>query len=98
MSVESQAPGTRSGRRFLVSGRVQRVGFRAATRRRARALGLTGRARNLEDGRVEVIAAGSEEALQALREWLDRGPALARVDSVEELGECDACGCGFTTG
>lgn len=96
MSAEFEGPGCRRGRCFLVTGRVQRVGFRAATRRRARALGLTGHARNLEDGRVEVIAAGSEEGLQALREWLVRGPALARVDAVEELGECEARGTEFT--
>ena len=98
MSAEIQAPDARHGRRFLISGRVQGVGFRAATRRRARALGLTGHARNLNDGRVEVVAAGSEEALQALRQWLAKGPTLARVDAVEEIGECDARNGGFTTG
>ncbi len=70
-------------RRFLVSGRVQGVGYRAATRHEARALGIHGHARNLPDGRVEVLAHGSEEALAKLESWLWRGPPLARVDAVE---------------
>ncbi|HYE87779.1 MAG TPA: acylphosphatase [Vicinamibacterales bacterium] len=69
--------------RFLVRGRVQGVGFRAATRREAQTLGVDGRAVNLPDGRVEVIAEGSAVAVQALADWLHRGPALARVDAVD---------------
>lgn len=71
--------------RFLVAGRVQDVGFRAATRTQGRALGLSGIARNLADGRVEVLAAGPAAALADLERWLGRGPPLARVDSVERL-------------
>jgi len=90
MSEERGSGGGEScARRFLVSGRVQRVGFRAAVRRRAQQLGLRGRARNLRDGRVEVIAAGSPDAVQALCQWLHQGPPLARVDRVEDAGECD---------
>ena len=59
-------------RQFLVSGRVQGVGFRDATRTRANELGLAGWVRNLSDGRVEVQAAGSGEKLDALADWLDR--------------------------
>jgi len=59
--------------RFFISGRVQGVSFRAATRKEARRLGLHGYARNLDDGRVEVLAAGSEEALRELERWLHRG-------------------------
>lgn len=70
-------------RRFLVSGRVQGVSYRAATRQQARALGLTGHARNLPDGRVEVLAQGEASALAQLESWLWRGPPLARVDRVE---------------
>lgn len=69
-------------RRYLVSGRVQGVSFRAATRHQARALGLAGHARNLPDGRVEVLAQGREEALGQLESWLWRGPPAARVDFV----------------
>lgn len=64
----------------LVSGKVQQVGFRAATRREALRLGVTGHARNLADGQVEVVMSGEEEAVTALAQWLRRGPALARVD------------------
>jgi acylphosphatase len=69
--------------RFLVSGRVQGVFFRAATRERALALGISGHARNLPDGRVEVLASGSPEALSALADWLEVGPPAARVERVE---------------
>lgn len=69
--------------RCLVSGRVQGVAFRANARRQALALGLTGWARNLPDGRVEVVAAGAPDALDAFAAWLTHGPALARVDAVE---------------
>ncbi len=69
--------------RFLVSGRVQGVFFRASTREQARQLGLRGHARNLPDGRVEVVAAGADAAIDALAQWLHRGPANARVDAVQ---------------
>lgn len=69
--------------RFLVSGHVQGVFFRASTRDTAQALGLEGCARNLDDGRVEVVAQGSEEAIEALRAWLHEGPPQARVEQVE---------------
>jgi acylphosphatase len=69
--------------RFFVAGRVQGVAFRAHTRERARELGLRGYARNLADGRVEVLAIGGREAVQQLADWLEHGPAMARVDSVQ---------------
>jgi acylphosphatase len=71
-------------RRYLVSGKVQGVFFRASTARAAAEHGLRGYAINLPDGRVEVVAAGSPQALVALREWLQRGPPQARVAAVEE--------------
>jgi acylphosphatase len=71
--------------RFLVSGRVQGVAFRVHTRARAQTLGLRGHAVNLHDGRVEVVAAGEPDALEALAVWLTQGPPLARVDAVERL-------------
>jgi len=72
-----------SARRFRVRGRVQGVAFRAATRTRAILLGLDGHARNLPDGSVEVLACGTPAALAALESYLQHGPPLARVDSVE---------------
>jgi acylphosphatase len=68
--------------RAVVSGRVQGVSFRAETCAAGRRLGLAGYARNQPDGTVEVVAAGTEEALQELIEFLHRGPAIARVDEV----------------
>ena len=69
--------------RFLVSGRVQGVYFRASTRERALALGLAGYARNLADGRVEVIAEGNAESIAQLERWLHEGSPAARVERVE---------------
>jgi acylphosphatase len=75
--------------RFVVSGRVQGVFFRAATREQAQGLGLVGHARNLADGRVEVLACGDDDALAVLERWLNRGPPLARVIAVEsEAAHC----------
>ena len=65
--------------RFIVSGRVQGVFFRASARDEALRLGLTGHARNLADGSVEVVACGDDEALAQLERWLHEGPPLARV-------------------
>lgn len=71
--------------RIWVAGRVQGVGFRWATRAAAREIGgLVGRVRNLPDGRVEVEVAGEPERLEALRAWLRRGPARARVAGLTE--------------
>lgn len=69
--------------RFLVSGRVQGVYFRASARERALAFGLAGYARNLADGRVEVVAEGDADALARFEQWLHEGPPAARVDRVE---------------
>lgn len=85
-------------RRCLVSGRVQGVWYRDTTRRKARELGLSGIARNLADGRVEVIVQGPEGSVTALCEWLWVGPSMARVDDVR----CQAASAtpmqGFTIG
>ncbi|GAA3124075.1 acylphosphatase [Planomonospora alba] len=67
-----------------VRGRVQGVGFRWWTRARALELGLVGWARNADDGRVEVVAEGSEEAAGALLELLRSGRTPGRVDGVVE--------------
>jgi acylphosphatase len=71
--------------RFLVHGRVQGVGFRWFVWREAERLALRGSARNLPDGSVEVIAAGSDDALTQLSRALARGPVAARVTNVEKL-------------
>lgn len=70
-------------REFIVSGRVQGVGFRWFVARQARRLGLAGYARNRADGSVEVIASGADEALKALERTLHDGPELARVAAVD---------------
>ena len=70
-------------RRCLVAGRVQGVFYRASTRQRAQELGVTGYARNLADGRVEVLACGEAAAVQALCDWLWRGPPASHVTSVQ---------------
>lgn len=71
-------------RRYVVSGRVQGVGFRAFVAEAARERGLAGWVRNLADGRVEAHAEGDAAALDSLAEALARGPLLARVDRVQQ--------------
>lgn len=70
------------GKRFLVAGRVQGVGYRFFARDAARREGIRGTAQNLEDGRVEVIAAGDAEAMERFEYALRRGPIGSRVDDV----------------
>ncbi len=67
----------------FVSGIVQGVGFRYFVNKQAQRLGITGFVRNLYDGRVEVVAEGSNEKLQLLLAELHKGPAFGRVDKVE---------------
>jgi acylphosphatase len=77
---------------------VQGVFFRASTRSTANQLGITGHAINRPDGSVEVLACGSPQSLLSLREWLQHGPAMARVDELhEEAHDCTAPSS-FTTG
>jgi acylphosphatase len=75
---------TRQARRYRVSGRVQGVGFRYFASRVARDLGLTGYAKNLRDGSVEVYAIGTAAMLAALRKELQRGPHSAMVSYLME--------------
>jgi acylphosphatase len=87
--------------RCWVTGRVQGVYYRASTAERAAQLGLKGFVRNLPDGRVEVLACGPEEAVQALIKWLWVGPSAARVLEVhtEHAGLApEAFPSEFTTG
>ena len=81
--------------RFIVSGRCRACFFAPAL---ALALGLAGHAMNLEDGRVEVLASGDAEAIDALEAWLQQGPPLGEVGKVfrENLAEQDLFG--FITG
>jgi acylphosphatase len=71
-------------RRFLVSGLVQGVGFRHFVFQRGLRLGVAGWVSNLADGRVEVVARGTEAQLSVLASWLSEGPAHARVTGVEK--------------
>ena len=69
--------------RCYISGRVQGVFYRASTLEQAQMLGIVGHAKNMGDGRVEVIACGDELALEALKRWLHRGPPYAKVTDVD---------------
>ncbi|MBW4933021.1 acylphosphatase [Marinobacter sp. F4206] len=68
---------------LLISGLVQGVYYRASATTRATELGLTGYARNLPDGRVEIVAEGNEDQLERLKAWCCDGPPAARVDDIE---------------
>jgi acylphosphatase len=70
-------------RRYLLGGLVQGVGFRWFVHRHAARLRLRGWAQNLADGRVEVVAEGSDETLAELELLLRQGPSQAQVDAVE---------------
>lgn len=76
---------TNSGIHALVSGKVQGVFYRDSTRVQANQLGLSGWVRNLDDGRVELKAFGSDHQLHKLIAWLEKGPMLARVSDVQVL-------------
>ncbi|MCG3170556.1 MAG: Acylphosphatase [Pseudomonadales bacterium] len=65
---------------ILVAGSVQGVGYRAFARSAARELGILGHARNLPDGRVEVLACGTVPALQEFTALLRTGPRWSRVE------------------
>ncbi len=85
-------------KRILVSGRVQGVFYRDSCRQEAERLGLTGSARNLDDGRVEVIAEGDERTVQELIDWCRSGPSHADVDDVEVTETNPTGKSGFSTG
>ncbi|MDD9856697.1 MAG: acylphosphatase [Gammaproteobacteria bacterium] len=68
---------------FIVSGRVQGVGFRHAARRKAGQLGLSGWVANRPNGDVEAVAHGDAARLGRFEAWLRVGPQYARVDRVE---------------
>jgi acylphosphatase len=72
-------------RRSLVSGRVQGVFYRATCVRKAQSLGVTGYARNLHDGRVEVLACGEPAQVEQFIAWLWEGSPASRVAAVETV-------------
>ena len=69
--------------RFLITGHVQGVWYRASMCEQAQALGVRGWVRNRQDGSVEALCHGTVAQLQALLAWSRRGPPKARVDAVD---------------
>jgi len=69
--------------KILVSGRVQGVYFRLFTQNKAKHFGIKGSARNLADGRVEIIAEAKDPVIEKFIRWCNKGPITARVDHVE---------------
>jgi acylphosphatase len=74
-------------RKFYISGLVQGVGFRFFTQRSAARHQVTGYVKNLDDGRVEAYAEGTEAEVKAFYEDLLTGPNFARVKEIEEIVE-----------
>ncbi len=70
-------------RKWLISGRVQGVGFRHFTYRTARELNVNGTVRNLSDGRVEVVAQADPDTLERFYRKLSKGPQFALVTDIE---------------
>ena len=73
----------RVGRRFVVTGRVQGVGFRYEMQREARKHGVAGWVRNRNDGSVEAVIQGEQDAVEAVIAWARHGPRSARVTDVQ---------------
>jgi acylphosphatase len=69
--------------RCFISGRVQGVWYRASTRQKANQLDVTGYARNLPDGRVEVLMCGNPGQLDKLKDWCWQGPSAAQVTDIQ---------------
>ena len=69
---------------ITITGRVQGVGFRASTCRKAKKIGVAGFVRNEADGSVYIEAEGTEQELNKLLQWLQHGPRFARVDNVKK--------------
>jgi len=68
----------------LINGKVQGVGFRFFSARKARRLGIKGWVKNLPSGEVEIWAEGTEKALAQFYTWLHKGPIFARVNSIQK--------------
>ncbi|MEZ5365069.1 MAG: acylphosphatase [Bryobacterales bacterium] len=71
-------------RRYVITGRVQGVGFRYFVQRKGLEIGVTGWVRNRPDGSVEAVAGGPTEAMEAFEQALRDGPPLSRVDHVAD--------------
>jgi acylphosphatase len=85
----------RQAKRYVVSGRVQGVGFRYFVQRQAQALGLAGWVRNLPDGRVEAFIEGLPGQLARIETLLGEGPSMSRVESVESSDAAPSLATGF---
>jgi acylphosphatase len=85
----------KNARRFLISGRVQGVGYRAFAQRAAVETGVTGWARNLADGRVEAHANGTLKELDDFEARLRLGPRFSEVRGVEVLEAVSSPGSDF---
>lgn len=83
--------------RCYVTGKVQGVWFRASTKEQADRLSITGFAKNLPDGRVEVLACGEKEKVAELVKWLQHGPELAHVTHLQCEEESWQAQEGFNT-
>lgn len=83
---------------FTITGRVQGVFFRDSTREFAATLGLNGHAINLANGSVEVVACGTDDAIDALAAWLQTGPRMATVNGVSRQEMSCERPSEFTTG
>ena len=70
---------------YVVVGRVQGVGFRRWTCKRAEQLQIAGTVRNMDDGSVEVMCLGKPPAVKEMRRDLESGPRFARVDGIAEI-------------
>ena len=71
------------GRRYIVRGRVQRVGYRMFVEDAARREGLRGYVRNQHDGSVDILAEGDDESMLRFEQAIRRGPIAARIDEVD---------------
>ncbi|PYQ72829.1 MAG: acylphosphatase [Acidobacteria bacterium] len=87
----------RVARRYIISGRVQGVGFRFFTEAAAMREGIDGWVRNLPDGRVEVAAEGDADAMDRFERSVRHGPPGARVDDVDVTENVPTGATGFRT-
>jgi acylphosphatase len=85
----------RVARRYVISGRVQGVGFRYFTEAAAMRENVAGWVRNLADGRVEAVLEGDQDSVDRVEAAMRRGPATSRVESVEVEQQAPAYSTGF---
>ena len=87
----------RVARRYIITGRVQGVGFRFFTEEAALHEGIDGWVRNLPDGRVEIAAEGDADAVDRFERAVRHGPPAARVDDVDVTENVPSGARGFST-